>query len=251
MGRPGLPNEVRREFWQRVRSGLTVPEAAAAAGVAKRTAADWHRQAGGVNPYPARPVSGRYLSFQEREDIALGIAAGHSQARIARGLGRCPSTVSREIARNRTSAKSHQSRAGQRYRAGFAQSRADDRSRRPKASKTAGSRRLRTRLQAGLGKHWSPQQISHRLVVDFPDDEGMRISHETIYKSLYVQGRGGLNRELVKHLRTGRTLRKAHRKADERRGRIPDMVNISARPAEAADRAVPGHWESQWCCQAA
>ena len=168
MGRPGLPNEVRREFWQRVRSGLTVPEAAAAAGVAKRTAADWHRQAGGVNPYPARPVSGRYLSFQEREDIALGIAAGHSQARIARELGRCPSTVSREIARNSTSAKSHQSRAGQRYRAGFAQSRADDRSRRPKASKTAGSRRLRTRLQAGLGKHWSPQQISHRLVVDFP-----------------------------------------------------------------------------------
>jgi IS30 family transposase len=243
MGRPRLPNEVRREFWQGVRSGLTVPKAAAAAGVATRTAVQWHRQAGGVNPYPAQLVSGRYLSFAEREDIALGLAAGDSQAQIARGIGRSPSTVSREITRNSTSAKSHQSRAGQRYRAGFAQSKADDSARRPKESKVAGGKMLRKEVQAGLTRHWSPEQISARLVLDFPDDQGMRISHETIYKSLYVHAVGGLNRELVKHLRTGRTLRKAHRKSDERRGRIVDMVNISARPPEVADRAVPGHWE--------
>lgn len=191
MGRPGLPNQLRRQFWQGVRSGLTVPEAAAAAGVAKRTAVDWHRQAGGVNPYPAQPVSGRYLSFEDREDIAVGLAAGHSQAEIARGLGRCPSTVSREIKRNSVSAKSYQSRSGRRYRAGFAQSMADTNSRRPKMSKVTGNRRLRQEVQAGLTRHWSPEQISCRLLVDFPDDEGMRISHETVYKSLYVQGRGG------------------------------------------------------------
>jgi IS30 family transposase len=110
-------------------------------------------------------------------------------------------------------------------------------------SKVSGDPRLRRQVQAGLTRHWSPEQISAWLVLNFPDDEGMRISHETIYKSLYIHAVGGLNRELVTHLRTGRTLRKAHRTSDERRGRIVDMVNISARPPEAADRAVPGHWE--------
>jgi len=243
MGRPRLPNEVRREFWQGIRSGLVVPEAAAFAGVAPRTARLWHRQAGGVNPYPATPVSGRYLSFDEREGIALGLAAGDSQAQIARRLGRSPSTVSREITRNTTSAKPRLAGGGHPYRAGFAQARADASARRPKVSKVSGDPRLRTQVQAGLTKHWSPEQISARLVLNFPDDEGMRISHETIYKSLYIHAVGGLNRELVKHLRTGRTLRKAHRKSDERRGRIVDMVSISARPPEVADRAVPGHWE--------
>jgi IS30 family transposase len=243
VGRPTIPTQVRRQFWQGVRSGLPVPKAAAAAGVATRTASQWHRQAGGVNPYPTQPVSGRYLSFEEREDIALGLAAGRSQAEIARGMGRSASTVSREIKRNSVSGKSYQSRSGRRYRAGFAQSNADAHARRPKRSKVAGSKGLRKEVQSGLTKHWSPQQICARLVIDFPDDQVMRISPETIYKSLYVQGRGGLNRELVKHLRTGRLARKAHRKTDERRGRIVDMVNISARPAEVADRAVPGHWE--------
>jgi IS30 family transposase len=94
-----------------------------------------------------------------------------------------------------------------------------------------------------LKKHWSPEQITSRLVVDFPDEEGMRVSHETIYQSLYIQGKGGLKRELVKQLRTGRKLRKAHRKTDERRGRVQNMVPISQRPAAAEDRAVPGSWE--------
>ena len=103
--------------------------------------------------------------------------------------------------------------------------------------------RLLAEVQSGLDQHWSPEQISNRLRVDFPDDQGMQVSHETIYKTLYVQGRGQLRRELVTALRTGRALRKPHRKTTERRGRIPNMVNISDRPAEVADRAVPGHWE--------
>ena len=212
MGRPGLSNELRRVFWQRIRAGLSVDRATAASGVALRTARDWHRQAGGVNPYPVEPVSGRYLSFEEREEITVGLAAGRSQADIARQLGRCPSTISREIKRNSTSAKSHQASAGPRYRASFAQSQADQKARRPKASKLAGHPRLRSQVQAGLKKHWSPEQIACRLVVDFPNDGGMRVSHETIYRSLYVQGKGGLKRELVKQLRTGRKLRKAHKK---------------------------------------
>lgn len=158
-------------------------------------------------------------------------------------MGRCPATISREIRRNSTSAKSHKSSAGHRYRASFAQSRADQRARRPKSSKLAQHPRLRSEVQARLQQHWSPEEIACRLVVDFGDDDGMRVSHETIYKSLYVQGRGGLKRELVKHLRTGRSVRKARRKSDERRGRITDMVPISARPAEVADRAAPGHFE--------
>ncbi|NQU37429.1 MAG: IS30 family transposase, partial [Actinobacteria bacterium] len=196
-----------------------------------------------MNPYSAEPLSGRYLSLTEREEIALGRAAGVSQAEIARQLGRCPSTISREIRRNSTSTTSHKPTAGHRYRASFAQSQADRRARRPKASKLTGDCGLRDRVAAGLKKNWSPEGIASRLVLDFPDDETMRVSHETIYKSLYVQGSGGLKRELVTHLRTGRTLRKAHRKSDERRGRITDMVPISERPAEVADRAVPGHFE--------
>ena len=243
MGRPGLPNQVRREFWQQIRNGLPIFKAAQAVGVPITTAQGWYRQAGGVNPYPPKPVSGRYLSFEEREEISVGLAAGRSQAAIARQLGRCPSTISREITRNSTSAKSHKVSAGQRYRASFAQSQADRQARRPKASRLAGHSRLRGQVQAGLKKCWSPEQIACRLVVDFPDDEGMRVSHETIYRSLYVQGKGGLKRELVKQLRTGRKRRKARKKTDERRGKVKDMVPISQRPAAAEDRAVPGSWE--------
>jgi IS30 family transposase len=242
MARPVFPNELRRGFWQAVRSGLRVPEAAAAAGVSPRLGRQWHGEAGGVNPYPVQPVSGRYLSFREREDIALGLAAGDSQAEIARRLGRDPSTISREIKRNGRSAASP-SAARHGYRAWSAQASADRRGRRPKESRLAAGGPLREAVRAGLELRWSPEQISHRLPVEFPDDGAMRISHETIYKSLYLQGRGGLQRELVKHLRTGRALRQPHRTAGERRGRIPDMVSISERPAEAADRAVPGHWE--------
>ncbi len=243
MGRPGLPSHLRREFWQQVRGGLSVEKAAAVSGVALCTARDWYRDSGGVNPFPVSPVSGRYLSFQEREEIAVGLAAGRSQADIARQLGRCTSTISREIERNSTSVKSRKPSAGPRYRAGFAQSQAAQKARRPKASKLAGHARLRCQVQARLKEHWSPEQIMCRLVVDFPDDEGMRVSHETIYRSLYVQGKGGLKRELVKQLRSGRKVRKTHKKTDERRGRIKDMTPISARPHSPQDRAVPGSWE--------
>jgi len=243
MGRPGLPSHVRREFWQQIRIGLPIFKAAQVSGVPVTTAGGWYRDAGGVNPYPVSPVSGRYLSFQEREEIALGLAGGRSQADIARQLGRCASTISREIKRNSTSVTSHKPSAGQRYRAGFAQSRADHKARRPKASKLSRHARLRRQVQARLKEYWSPEQIMNRLIVDFPDDEGMRVSHETIYRSLYVQGKGGLKRELVKQLRSGRKVRKTHKKTDERRGRIKDMTPISARPHSPADRAVPGSWE--------
>jgi IS30 family transposase len=181
--------------------------------------------------------SGRFLSFSEREEIALGLAAKRSVRSIARDLGRSPSTVSREVARNRGRAHTW------RYRASTGQDRADRAARRPKQAKLAGNPRLREQVRAGLRARWSPQQITRRLAEDFPAEEQMRVSHETIYQSLYVQGRGALRRELATCLRTGRALRKPQRRPDRRQTRIRDMVPISERPAEAADRAVPGHWE--------
>jgi IS30 family transposase len=124
-----------------------------------------------------------------------------------------------------------------------AQAQADARARRPKPAKLAAAGVLREWVQGKLKVNWSPEQISARLKLEFPDDPEMRVSHETIYQSLYVQGRGGLRRELAASLRTGRAVRRPRRRTDERRGRIPAMVSISERPAEAADRAVPGHWE--------
>lgn len=243
VGRPGIPIQVRREFWQQIRIWLPIFKAAKAVGVPITTAQRWHRDAGGVNPYPPNPVSGRYLSFEEREEIAVGLGVGHSQAQIARDLGRDRSTICHAIKRNSTSMKSHKHSAGLRYRARFAQYQADQQARRSKESKLAADTRLRDEVQAGLKKCWSPEQIVSRLVVDFPDEEGMRVSHETIYRSLYIQGKGGLERELIKQLRTGRKLRKAHKKTDERRGRVQNMVPISDRPAAAEDRAMPGSWE--------
>jgi IS30 family transposase len=145
--------------------------------------------------------------------------------------------VSREIARNSPAA------GRRRYRAVAAQVRAEERARRPKPAKLAVNGELRARVQEKLGRKWSPEQVSAYLRREFPDRPEMRVSHETIYQSLYVQGRGGLRRELAASLRTGRAVRRPRRRSDERRGRIPAMVSISERPAEAADRAVPGHWE--------
>jgi len=182
--------------------------------------------------------SGRYLSMSEREEIA--VLRGRVGVReIARRLGRSPATVSRELRRNTTGG------CPSRYRATMAQSEADRRARRPKTAKLTAHVPLRDYVQDKLEgvEHWSPEQIAHRMVVDFPDDEQMRISHETIYRALYVQGRGGLRRELTACLRTGRALRKPRRRSDGRRERIKDKVMISDRPAEVADRAVPGHWE--------
>jgi len=212
-------------------------EAAAAVGLSVHTGKQWFREAGGMSPLELSEPSGRYLSLVEREEIALGLAAGRSVRAIARELGRSPSTVSREVRRNR---ELHWPR---RYRATLAQAKAEERARRPKQAKLARCAPLRCRVQAGLQQRWSPEQICRRLREDFPGDPEMRVSHETIYQALYVQGRGALRRELARCLRTGRAVRKPRRRADQRQVRIKDKVMISERPPEAADRAVPGHWE--------
>jgi transposase, IS30 family len=233
-GRPPAPRDVRVRFWEGVRAGLGPYEAVEAARLNWR-AVRWFAEAGGVKANGPGAVSGRYLSLAEREEIAVGLAARKGVRRIARELGRPVSTVSREVARNSSAAGS--------YRATAAQARAEARARRPKEAKLAGNEELRCWVQRHLQERWSPEQISRRLVIDFPGRAEMRVSPETIYQSIYVQGRGALRRELAACLRTGRALRKPHRKEGERRGRIAGMVNISERPAEAADRAVPGHWE--------
>ena len=239
MGRPGVPGEVRRGYWRLVRDqGLAAGLAGAGVGVSRQTGERWFREAGGVIPSIVEEPSGLRLSFAEREEIACLHAAGQGVRAIARVVGRNPSTISREL--RRLPAAPGRSRI---YRASTAQADADTRARRPKDSKLATCLPLRWEVQNRLKHHHSPEQIARRLMEDFPEEVEMRVSHETIYQSIYVQGRGGLKRELAKHLRTGRALRKPHRKQAERRGRIPGMVNISERPAEVDDRAVPGHWE--------
>jgi transposase, IS30 family len=235
-GRPPVPRAVRARFWDGVRSGFGVRVAAEAAGVQHSQAKVWFRQAGGVAPSAVRAGRGRYLSLAEREEIAVGLAAGLSLREIARRLGRPASTVSREIARNST-------RGRYRYRAVAAQVRAEERARRPKPAKLAVNAPLHGWVQEKLEEDWSPEQISARLVIEFPGRPEMRVCHETIYRALYVQGRGALRRELTAHLRTGRALRRPRRTGGERRGKIPGMVLIADRPPEAVDRAVPGHWE--------
>jgi IS30 family transposase len=242
-GRPRALRGVEDRFWAAVREGASVTDAGVAVHVARKTSYRWAQARGGVMP-PVRKVSGRYLSVQEREEIAVGLAAGETQAVIARRLGRHPSTISQELKRNTPLPSSGRGgRYGRPYRALHAQARAELRARRPKPAKLATNVRLHDEVQAGLKKRWSPGQISRRLVVDFPAEEAMRVSHEAIYQSLYVQGRGALRRELAVCLRTGRTVRKHHRKGIDGRGKIAGMINIADRPAEAEDRAVSGHWE--------
>jgi transposase, IS30 family len=235
---------MQRRFWEQVAVGLSVVDAAAASGVSRATAQRVYSRSGGVMPTLRQPrktpgESGR-LTLAEREEIACLHAAGVGVRAVARRLGRDPGTVSRELRRNC-------GRHGV-YRAGPAQQRADENARaggRARPAKLAVNLRLRGEVQARLRENHSPEQIAKRLREDFPDDPEMWVSHETIYQSLYVQGRGGLRRELAVCLRTGRALRKPRRQAQARRSRerIKDMVMISERPPEAADRAVPGHWE--------
>jgi transposase, IS30 family len=236
-GRPRIARSVERVFWRAVRSGLNYADAACSAGVALRTAKGWFRQGGGMPTVDLAEPSGRYLSLVEREEIAVGLAERRSVRSIAASLGRAPSTISREIARNRGRGPDW------RYRASVGQARADAMARRPKVAKLARDPVLRKLVQRRLGQRWSPQQITERLRSDFPDDPEMWVSHETIYQSLYVQGRGALRRELTACLRTGRALRRPQRRPDQRQTRMHNMVMISERPAEATDRAVPGHWE--------
>ena len=234
-GRKQAPRGVRAEFWERVRSGLSPWDAGVAMGM-RKGAERWFALAGGVKSNGPGPVTGRYLSLTDREEIAIGLARGESYRVIGARLDppRPACTISREVRRNGPA---------KRYRALRAQAWAEERAQRPKTAKLAGNEELRDWVQRHLEKKWSPEQISALLKLEFPDRPEMRVSPETIYQSLYVQGRGALRRELAKSLRTGRALRKPRRKAGERRGRIPGMVNIAERPAEAADRAVPGHWE--------
>ena len=237
-GRPRVPRQVEREFWRQVASGLTTEGASATAGVSRRVGSRWFRDGGGMPTLELTEPTGRYLSMAEREEIA--VLRGQVGVReIARRMGRSPATISREVRRNASGGQPS------RYRATVAQAEADRRARRPKTGKLVDHPPLRDYVQGKLScvEHWSPEQIARRLVLDFPDDERMRISHEAIYQALYVQGRGALRRELTVCLRTGRALRKPQRRVDARRERIKDKVMISDRPAEVADRAVPGHWE--------
>ena len=221
----------RDEMERRLAAGETLDEVARAVACDPRTVYRWVLRTGGLRPYERRRSPLR-LSPEEREQIAVGIARGESASAIARRLGRAPSTVTRELKGNG---------GRRRYVACRADTAALARARRPKPAKLTVNKRLRTEVVARLERRWSPQQIAARLAVDFPDDPGMRVSHETIYQSLFVQSRGALRRELTACLRSGR----AHRRARWSRagGGLRDMVRISARPAEVKDRAVPGHWE--------
>jgi IS30 family transposase len=275
MRSPGRPPVGRLEhhqrFWAAIARGLSSEDAAVQAGVSAAVGVRWFREGGGMPSVTLAPASRRYLSFAEREEIALLRARGTGVREIARQLGRSPSTISRELRRNAATRG-----GGLEYRATIAQWHADMRARRPKPAKLAVNPELRRYVQDRLSgamqrpdgitvggppvkwigrRHgrrkdrrwalsWSPEQISNRLRLDFPDDQSMRVSHEAIYQSLYVQGRGALRRELTACLRTGRALRVPRARV---RGRgksfVTDEVMISQRPAEAADRAVPGHWE--------
>lgn len=222
-------------FWAGMQRGEFITDAAAAAGTYRHRGLAWLRRSGGVRPRRGRDLKGRCLSFCEREEIALGRAAGDSMRVIAARLGRSPSTISRELARNAAP------RGG--YRASSAHARAYHRASRPKPAKLATHVVLRRRVEQDLSRRYSPEQITGRLRADFPNDPEMWVSPETIYQSLYVQSRGALRRDLHRCLRTGRALRRPSRKVGQRKNRIPNMINISERPAEVEDRAVPGAWE--------
>lgn len=236
-GRPLVPVVVRRRFWRAVRAGCGI---AGVAGVSGSLGERWFSEAGGVIPSMVREPVGRLLCFAEREEIAVLRAAGCGVREVARRIGRDPGTVSRELRRIVPSGR-HRDRQG--YRASLVEADADEQASRPQEGKLAGNLRLRREVQDRLRPNHCAEQISARLREDFREDPQMRVSYEAIYRSLYVQGKGELKRELVRHLRTGRSMRKPRREPGQRRGRIPGMINISERPAEVADRAVPGDWE--------
>jgi len=241
--------EVRRRFWMLIRAGLERGKAAQALGLNEDTGKEWFRQAGGVIPaYVTAPASQRSLSLEEREEIFAGVERGDSMRGMARALGRAPSTVHRELRRNMTQLyRGRLARRSRRrpwdYRPSLAQRRAERLAARPKVAKLAANRRLHDLVQGKLLERLSPEQVAAALRREFPDNRDMWVSPEAIYQSIYVQGRGALRRELAVCLRTGRALRQPRRRSQERRPRIPGMINISERPPEVEDRAVPGHWE--------
>jgi IS30 family transposase len=227
-------------FWDGVRAGLTREEAVAAVSVSEATGQRWFGNRGGVMPARSAGQRTRSLSFAEREEIALMRASRMGVREIARALGRDPSTISRELGRVPHNPNDRHRPV---YGASTAQEDADTKAGRAKEARLATNLPLRREVQKRLRENHSPAQIAARLREDFPDDPEMWVSHETIYQALYVQGRGALKRELTRHLRTGRAMRKPRRTSEERRGRIPGMVNIADRPKEVEDRAVPGDWE--------
>ncbi|WP_224007635.1 IS30 family transposase [Aureimonas sp. SA4125] len=275
-GRPPLASRTElQRFWSGIAMGMSSDDAAVSAGMSAPVGARWFRKAGGMPPAmfrsSAKPLSGRYLAFAEREEIALLRVKGLSRQEIGRRLGRAASTISRELRRNAATRG-----GGLEYRATTAQWHAERSGRRPKATKLALNTALRTYVEERLAgmvtapkgvaipgptvpwksrrhgqrkdrrwaKAWSPEQIANRLTVDFPNDKGMRISHEAIYQELFIQGRGELRRELTACLRTGRALRTPRARVGQRgKGFVSPEIMISERPAEASDRAVPGHWE--------
>ena len=271
-GAPSLRREIERQFWQQIATGITSEKAAEAVGVSPVVGARWFRHRGGMPLFMSIPISGRYLSFAQREEIGMLWAQNIGVREIARRIERSPSTVSRELKRNAAT------RGGKlEYRASVAQWKAELVARRPKPAKLLTNPQLceyvqdrlagkihdadgreiagpRQALFKGRNKPhrgdrqwvngWSPEQIANRLHHDFPGDESMRISHEAIYQALYIEGRGALKRKLVSCLRTGRALRVPRARARAKAwAHVSEDVMISSRPAEVEDRAVPGHWE--------
>lgn len=271
VGRPsaGLNGECE-QFWAAIAQGESTDAAAVASGVSTAVGARWFRHGGGMYKSVTSTSSDRYLSFVEREEISLLNAQGHGVREIARQIGRSPSTISRELRRNAATRGGYVE-----YRATTAQWHAKRRARRPKTAKLAINTTLRNSVQDRLngavkaesGKHvgprgawtgrrhgprqdrhwassWSPQQIAQRLVLDFPSDASMRISHEAIYQALYIEGRGALSRDLCMCLRSGRPLR-VPRARVQRRGKsfLTDDVMIDQRPSHVEQRLEPGHWE--------
>lgn len=270
-GKPGAgPHPGRDEYFRLRQTGLGRRKAAASVGIHLRTAEEWDqgiRKSSGRRIYPDGRVVGykrgmttmtspggmagatpvpvsvlekridpRYLNVKERELIRDLKAAGTSIRSIAHALGRSPSTVSRELARNTEPQMGYLPHGAHRKAAARRQ--------RPKTAKLAGESDLREYVKGRLLLRWSPEQISHTLVEEFPDDPEMRVSPETIYQALYLQARGGLKREVQAALRTGRIRRKPHTTGEQRTPRFVDpMVMISDRPPEIEDRAIPGHWE--------
>ena len=236
LGRPGgLSAAGKKELWERWRAGESISDIARALQKAPGSIHGMIEATGGFSP-PERRRRGCALTPAEREEISRGLAAGESLRAMAARLSRPASTVCREVNRN----------GGRRnYRAQKAEERASKRARRPKRCLLAINDRLRDLVAAKLEADWSPQQISGWLKREYPSDEAMRVSHETIYRTLFVQARGALKRELLAHLRSRRMMRRSRRASTrgQPRGQIKEAVSIRERPPEAEDRAVPGHWE--------
>ncbi len=232
--RADLSAQRRRELWVRWQAKESIGDIARALACTPSTIYYVLAPAGGIAPMPRRRAADA-LTLADREEITRGIAREDSARAIARTLHRAPSTIAREIMRNGGRAQ---------YRAAGADAATWRRASRPKACVLARHPALRAVVAAQLEARWSPREIAGRLVSDYPNDPTMRISHETIYRSVYIQARGVLKKELIAHLRHRHGLRRRRGAvAAPRASRIPDLVSIAARPAEVADRAVPGHWE--------